>query len=167
MNSFSAPLCDIVICGKSEIMRLIAEQQFDGIISILDPGHQKVWFPHRLKSMKEKLEKHCKKILQLQFWDTDDIDMVSGPRRHHIVAIREFASEMRGKKLAIHCMFGIARSPAAAIIVLRALGYPFDDAILYVKKNRPFARPNQLMLKLNDSLENENSELEKSEIMIE
>lgn len=146
---------------------MLASQKFDGVISIIDPGRNKTWFPHQVQKMRKDMEKHCKKILQLQFWDTIDTFDVGGPREHHILAIKNFATEMRGKKLAIHCMFGLARSPAAAIIVLRTLGYSSDDALAYVKQIQPLARPNILMLKLNDSIQLNSTEIAEPIIDLE
>ena len=147
--------CTISICGKKDILRVLSEQKFDGVISIIDPGRHKLWFPHRVNSMRKQMARYCEKILQMQFWDTNDENEVAGPRQHHVEAIHDFSKDMNGKKIAIHCMFGISRSPAAAIIVLSALGYPSDVAIEHVLRLQPLARPNLLMLKIDEKLKNE------------
>lgn len=151
MNQLSIAPCQIVICGKKEIMRVLAEQRFDGVISISDPFRNRYWRSHKLEKNKKQMQKHCSNVLQLQFWDSVNETQVEGPRGHHIAAIREFSKGMQGKKIAIHCMFGISRSPAAAVIFLRALGYPHDDAVKYVMLVKPEAMPNSLMLRLDES----------------
>ena len=151
MNRFPPPPCTIVICGKADIINVLSKQRFDAVISIINPGRNKMWFPHRIAKQRKKMEKHCSNILQMQFWDTENDFDVGGPRDHHIIAIREFSRNLLGKKIIIHCMQGISRSPAAAIIVLRSLGYPHDDATNHVLQVQPSAMPNQLMLKIDDA----------------
>lgn len=94
------------------------------------------------------MAKHCDKILQLQFSDTTDQNDSEKPKIQHIDAIKEFSKDLKGKKVAIHCMMGISRSPAAALIVLMTLGHDYDTALSYVKYIRVIAEPNQLMLDL-------------------
>jgi predicted protein tyrosine phosphatase len=48
----------------------------------------------------------------------------------------------------IHCVAGISRSTAAAIIVLMCLGHDYQTAESYVHQIRPIADPNRLMLEL-------------------
>lgn len=94
------------------------------------------------------MAKHCDKILQLQFADTIDQNDPEKPKMQHVDAIKEFSKDLKGKKVAIHCMMGISRSPAAALIVLMTLGHDYDTALSYVKYIRVIAEPNQLMLDL-------------------
>lgn len=53
-----------------------------------------------------------------------------------------------GSSVLFHCFFGLGRSPAAAMIFLMEKGMSYSDALSYVKKISPFARPNTLMLSL-------------------
>jgi len=46
-----------------------------------------------------------------------------------------------GGKVLVHCRWGIHRSPAMACCILIAQGYNVNEAIELVKRQRPFAKP--------------------------
>jgi len=50
-------------------------------------------------------------------------------------ALKQIAS---GRKVYVHCLSGLGRSPCMAIAVLIAMGYSFSDAYSAVKARRPW-----------------------------
>jgi predicted protein tyrosine phosphatase len=64
------------------------------------------------------MQKNCDKLLTLYFYDTNDINDTDCPKLYHIAQIREFTQHLKHKNVLIHCKAGIARSTAAAVIVL-------------------------------------------------
>jgi predicted protein tyrosine phosphatase len=97
---------------------------------------------------------HCKG-LRLKF---DDVNSASkefvAPSPEQIGGLIAFGRHWNGKgTLIVSCRAGSARSPAAAMIVAAALGWP-DSTMLArkIRLSRSYYRPNEAMLKLADRL---------------
>lgn len=91
--------------------------------------------------------------LRLVFDDIDGESMASimagyvPPSEEDIRKIADFGRRVpEGARLLIHCAAGISRSTAAGMIVLMARGMTYFEALQEVKRIRPQARPNALML---------------------
>ena len=142
-------MCEIVICEKSNVLKLLKQEKYDAIISICNPSnHQQ---DH--KSWIKKLAKKCEELLCLYFDDTLT-SKNDGPRIEHIRKIMSFAKDLRDKKVLIHCSMGVSRSTATAMIVLNVLGIDMKEAESYVKKIRKIADPNPFMLEMYDDIVN-------------
>lgn len=50
-------------------------------------------------------------------------------------ALKQIAA---GRKVYVHCLSGLGRSPCVAIAILIAMGHPFSDAYSAVKARRPW-----------------------------
>jgi predicted protein tyrosine phosphatase len=72
----------------------------------------------------------------------------------HIRTLLEFVSDWDGERpLVVHCVAGISRSMAAAMITLVARGgCTAEEAALAVRAAAPHAQPNRLMIALADEL---------------
>lgn len=145
----------LTICGEAEITRSL-----DGhthALSIMDPG---------LTAVVDLPEA---RILRLNFHDLDraprpddpllDALRRSGqtlvlPAERHVRAILEFGTRLgRGDSLLIHCMAGISRSTAAAwMIGAQAFPGREHDILSHIRRIRPQAMPNRLMVAIADSI---------------
>jgi len=79
-----------------------------------------------------------------------------GPSRGEIDKLIDFSRSVDFSKgrLLVHCQAGISRSSAAAMIVLAALFGPGreGEAVDFVFRSHPQAKPNRRMLELADGL---------------
>jgi predicted protein tyrosine phosphatase len=95
---------------------------------------------------------------QLNF---DDVSLPRGwgrfqaPQPRHVQAILKFAETIgENDKVLVHCAQGISRSTAASYIMLASILGPGkeQEALKLVVKERPNARPNELMVRHADKL---------------
>lgn len=124
---------------------------YTAIISIQDPARKTQRWNYREKWQKQ-LDERCATNLCLYFWDTEDPDDRQGPSERTIAKIVGFCTQHidRESRVLIHCMQGISRSSAAAVILLLATGQ-FDDARLaaqFLRAAKPDIDPNERMLEL-------------------
>lgn len=98
----------------------------------------------------------------LRFNFDDVVDKKDGVpcKEEDIARLIEFAGKVKGPVL-FHCVAGVSRSTAAAVIVRTAqLGYGSEDkAIEYIYSIQPNAWPNGLMISHADRLLNRNGRL--------
>ncbi len=94
-----------------------------------------------------------KRVLRLTFDDIEEESIASimagyvPPSDEDIRRIVDFARHIKaGDRVLLHCAQGISRSTAAAMIVLMVHGMTHFDALNEVRRIRPCARPNTLML---------------------
>ena len=144
--------CNIAICAKHEVCKLLGEAKYDAVISIDHICKNRKWEEMKMQKRKKQIAKYCDNVLHLRFDDTNDPHDFGGPRSHHISKIVEFAAMLRDKKVLIHCVVGISRSTAAAIIVLQCLGHTYLESRVHVHQIRPIADPNTLMLNLYNQI---------------
>lgn len=97
-----------------------------------------------------------RRVLRLEFLDTDQASDPLGPREEDVASILAFAPtvEELGGTCLIHCQAGLSRSPATAILLLASLVDADCDqtAALEVRRLVPQAFPNMLLVQLGDSL---------------
>ena len=85
----------------------------------------------------------------------DDVSVAGAsphaPDPRHIRALVRFLRETDGRSVMMHCMAGVSRSTAAALIALalEAPGREHEAATL-LRNAAPHARPNRLMIELAD-----------------
>lgn len=148
---------DIMICGEPEISCVLNGHTH--AVSIMDPG-QRAAFPESLPETS---------ILRLNFHDLGGMPPAGDPGRlvlesrghgivlpdvSHVRAILAFGQELPdGARVLIHCMAGISRSTAAAFI-LACQARPGREAewLDHIRRIRPQAQPNRLMVVLADEL---------------
>lgn len=141
---------ELTICSWLEFNKRVAEERFDAIVSVKDPSTSHHFRDVRTLQRHSRLLQHCSKVICLDFYDiTDDRPSVRGPTRSVIEQIVRFARTLpRGSRVIVHCMAGISRSTAAAIILLREHGLSHEQALAEVVVRRPIAWPNKRMLAL-------------------
>ncbi|AYV85856.1 MAG: hypothetical protein Solivirus1_13 [Solivirus sp.] len=147
-------MCDITICGLQELPILLETKKFDAVISINDNYKNQKYHEHKHKRWMTRLKRHFTEedILCLYFEDVmNDLER-HAPSKLHVERIIDFGRRYAGKRLLIHCVMGASRSPAAGIIVLRALGKSLDEAVEQVQRVRSTSCPNPYMLQLYDEI---------------
>jgi predicted protein tyrosine phosphatase len=110
----------------------------DAVISIETPGH----------SIEEI--KGCEHLI-LAMHDTEDafVHRAIAPDTDHIDAIETFL-RLKPARLLTHCVAGLSRSPAVAIIAAVRSGRSSMDAARAIFNAVPHAQPNRLLLSLAD-----------------
>ena len=142
-----APL-RLTICAYFQVSRLIQENHYDGILSIKDPKSNPRWSENARAARHRKFTKRCRTVLCMDFVDCDQ-SSINAPRDYHIAAIVEFARKLkRGSRVLVHCIAGISRSTASAMILLQEHGMGQTEAYEEVLRIRPEAVPNRFMLEL-------------------
>lgn len=79
----------------------------------------------------------------------------TSPGEEHIVSLLDFARDSRNHgAMVIHCLAGISRSTAAAVLIAAALMPDRDEADLarQLRQRSPTASPNRRMIALGDRL---------------
>lgn len=131
------------VCGLDEL-RVAPLSSADRVVSILDP-----WAP-----MPGALRSIHAPVLVLRFDDVADPNDRAGPRAAHIRELLAFdAGAREGERLVVHCTAGISRSTAALVVLLAARHPDLDDEIFAaIRRIRPIAWPNSLVVSLGDEL---------------
>lgn len=131
----------LTITDRTGAGRILMSEPVDVLISIGDDDRTPAGF-HR-----------ARRRLRLVFDDITCESMASimasyvPPTEADVRQIADFARQIKdGDRVLIHCAAGISRSTAAAAIVLMERGAAEDEALAEVKRIRPCARPNELML---------------------
>lgn len=130
----------LTITNRYEAERLLKEESWDALISIGDSwppvGHRRV--NRRIRLTFDDIERESIASIMAGYVPPTEAD---------VRQIVEFALQIKdGDRVLIHCAAGISRSTAAAMIVLMERGATEDEALAEVKRIRPCAQPNALML---------------------
>lgn len=151
---------DITVCSRREAVRSLTEAEekgtpFDCVISIDDANWCANEFEcEKIADIREEIRRRMgERALFLDFIDAISYDpmhlLALGPRIEHITTIREFIDKQKPHaRILIHCVAGISRSTAAAVIALERRGMQRKAALTHVCKIRRIAQPNQIMLAL-------------------
>ncbi len=88
------------------------------------------------------------------FFDLEDLaGPQPAPSRDAIARILEFASRFqRDDRILVHCVAGVSRSTAVAILVLIRHGMAPERAFSHISKIRPAMSPNMLILEHGEAL---------------
>ena len=88
------------------------------------------------------------------FYDLEDIiDPAQAPSREAVARILRYAAGFgSGDRVLVHCVAGISRSTAVAILVLVRHGMAPGRAFAHVARLRPAMSPNMLVLEHGDRL---------------
>lgn len=148
---------DMTICGEPDIA--CTAPGHSHAVSIMDPG-LRAWFGGCVAEAN---------ILRLNFHDLDGplspahpawgelahkgVAVVL-PGEAHVRAILGFGRTLRpGARLLIHCMAGISRSTAAAwMLACQARPGREAEMLAHVRRIRPQALPNRLMVRIADDV---------------
>lgn len=141
MKDFNLVITDWDGAGK-----FLKENQADWAMSF---GNPKTFPPRGLPD----------RTLRLEFFDIRH-DVVHngkklvGPNRQHVESIIEFCHKIDGGTVLVHCMAGISRSTAAAVILMAMKMGPGHeaDAMRVVYEARHCATPNRTMIEIADQL---------------
>ncbi|MFQ5773598.1 MAG: tyrosine phosphatase family protein [Kiloniellaceae bacterium] len=135
----------ICVCNLSEMPRHVAALRPSHLVSLVPPAEQPPTPPGIPGARHLRLE-------------IDDINQpLPGhilPQADHIAALIEFVKDWRGEApLLLHCVAGVSRSMAAALIALN-LASPRREAETgaHVRRAAPHAVPNRRMIELADRL---------------
>lgn len=133
----------ICVCGLDDMPDAVQKLRAGRLISLLPPAHQP-HTPARIRNS-DHLRLHV-----------DDIDR---PQDGHVAPAREHVGALIGflrrappdVPLVIHCLAGMSRSPAAALValVLDAPGREREAATM-LRASAPVAIPNRLIIQLAD-----------------
>lgn len=133
----------ITVCGLDDMPMLAATRRPTYLVSLLAPSYQP-----RTPSCVEP--RHHLRV------EIDDVDRPEDgyivPARSHVEQLIAFLRECQPDHLIlIHCLAGISRSPAAALIAL-ALENPGREreAAAILRRAAPHVDPNRLVLALAD-----------------
>jgi predicted protein tyrosine phosphatase len=90
--------------------------------------------------------------LRLTFHDVDEPES-GAPERHHVEALIGFLHARPRASVLFHCMAGISRSTAAALIAM-TLDWPGREreAAMLMRRRAPHAWPNRLILRHADAI---------------
>lgn len=134
----------ICVCGLDDVPDLAERMRPNRLISVLPKCEQPPTPP------------------QLQAYDhlrvlVDDVDEpqsgFTAPARAHVDALIAFLRDTPpGASILIHCLAGVSRSPAAALVAL-ALDAPGRElaAAKVLRRAGPFVWPNRLIIQLADA----------------
>jgi predicted protein tyrosine phosphatase len=138
-------LTRIFVCGLDEMPQHVESLRPRRLVSLLPKGQQPLTPPGIERG------DHLRVLL-------DDIDEPKSgyttPARTHIETLVDFVRTSPPRaSILIHCLAGVSRSPAAALIamVLDAPGRE-TEAATRLRAAAPFADPNRLMIELADEL---------------
>jgi predicted protein tyrosine phosphatase len=130
------------VCGLDEMPEVVDQLRPDRLISLL-PADDQPPTPTGIRATD-----HLRVLV-------DDIDRpatgATVPARAHVEQLVSFFRAGPRKSLVIHCLAGVSRSPAAALVAL-ALEAPGreTEAARLIRRAGPFVRPNRLIVELAD-----------------
>lgn len=134
----------ICVCGLDDMPQMVDQIRAGRLISLL-PAAEQPPTPRQLKA-----SDHLRLLI-------DDIDRPQpgfcAPGRLHVEKLLGFLhASPPTASLVIHCLAGVSRSPAAALIALSldAPGREREAASL-LRRAAPFASPNRLLVQLADT----------------
>ena len=161
-SSTSDDRVNLTICAFADVADLLKNNKYNAVISIKNPKENDNWTNMELIKRFRRFKDHQNQtienehILCMSFLDTNDPFRRDSPCNHHIGKIITLANNLKNHmktnpeplSVLIHCIAGISRSTASALILLEELGYPIIKAITKVYATRSIANPNNLMLKM-------------------
>lgn len=135
----------IVVCALAEMSRHVCRLRPGRLVSLL-PAEEQPPTPPLV---------HPSDHLRLHINDYNNpSDGPNAPTRHHIETLTRFLFATPTKaSILIHCLAGVSRSPAAALIAM-VLEAPEreHEAALHLRRIAPFVMPNRLMIELADDV---------------
>ena len=143
---------DLQVCSEAEAICVCqAQPRFDLIVSI-DACTNMYEQAERAKIL-ALLEQHADRVVSFNFMDTCDELNMDGPRASDAREAKILGQSLKpGARVLVHCVAGVSRSPAFAMLMLEARGLSREQSLAVVKRIRPISRPNKLLLKLAGEL---------------
>ncbi len=135
----------IYICSLEEMAGHVRALRPGRLVSLLAPEEQ----PPTPPEIRAELH------LRVGLHDiTQPVEGMLAPEAHHLAELVDFLRDAGpDESLLLHCMAGVSRSPAAALVAL-ALANPGREAEAAERLRRvaPHAQPNRRMIALADAL---------------
>ncbi len=137
------------ICGLTQALAKVnrSYDSYDCVISIGNPPETEEDKLERADVL-DYFRKHCTEVFGLEFSDRKDGIQPTISDVNHILKIADHCKEKKYHRILFHCQGGFSRSPATAIIFLTRWGLTPKQSWFHVKKVRPQAQPNQVLLSL-------------------
>lgn len=130
----------VIVCGVRDVAKIQEKENVTKILSILD------FSPRPFYSINKKAEKtfiHC--------GDHEQSFDISSPTTEVVKKILTFSANLNNNDIIIvHCMAGISRSCAAALIIAWDHTRDIKECERFIRSVRPIAAPNRLMCELAD-----------------
>ena len=133
----------IYICSIIDMPEYVAAHQPERLVSLVSQ-HDQPETPPQIESNDH---------LRLNIADVEDSTAIDAPRGQDIARLVTFVRESApSDSILFHCIAGISRSPAAALIamVLDSDGME-SEAVTILKGAAPYVSPNRLMIELADT----------------
>lgn len=143
----------LAICGVHDLPDVLARFSPSHVISITDPDDEPLDFPEQIT------------VLRLTFFDLHTMtgmvaktltarDRGDYPCVDHAEAILDFGRQLpAGARVLVHCHAGVSRSTAAGFLLMAArMPGQEDVAFNLIKRIRPVAQPNRLLVRHGDRL---------------
>ncbi len=141
------------VFGEQELLASLKAggQHYSHCISIRDPDEQ----------MPDLIKKSFKAILELRFYDAEDVTYlgpargsVRVPERRDVRGVIEFFNLTRDRATGytLHCWHGQSRSPAIALGLLYLMTGSAAESAALLKEARPGARPHRRIVRLFDDV---------------
>ena len=128
-------------------MRLGGLKEIDRIARFWRPTHVISLCPCERAPVRLAADRHLRASMD----DVERTDLPGAPTPEHAAMILAFGRALPdGARLLIHCEQGVSRSGAAALALL-AQEVPIDDAVTALRRLRPQAHPNRLLLAYADT----------------
>jgi len=141
----------VLIYGENELVDSLESGNFhySHCISIGNPNQE----------IPEAIKKGFDKILRLEFYDVDSIDVLSEdqepriPEQQDAVKVIDFFNSTKDKATgyAVHCWQGVSRSTAVGLGLLFMLGNKEDRLFDIILEIRPEANPHKMLVKFFDN----------------
>lgn len=130
------PFEALTICAKNQVRKTVKRFEATHLISLVDP-HDRMPRPHRIERGNH---------LIMHFDDVADPSLPDAPQREYLARAIEWVERLpKTARLVVHCTAGISRSTALSYALLRC-SLSDREAMAYVLRVRPEARPNALMM---------------------
>lgn len=144
---------NIWVSSVYDVKDMVDSHKIEAVLSIEHPNAPKGGGKApRIDSVTQHIE--C-------FWDTENPDLDDAPTVAHIQRALDFLELSQHKNVLIHCKAGKSRSVAIALAHMAKTCEP-EEAIARIKKMRPNAAPNLLVVDIADGLLGFNGKLTRA-----
>lgn len=151
MNDSKKRKVNLEICSRDEALKRMNTSKYDAVFSIDNPPSAR-----RGKAEVDRRNQEVRALVPNAefFFFYDKPGRTSETNRRAVLnAARRIAAKSQelhdNARVLLHCVQGRCRSPAAAIVLLRAIGHTTEEARAIVKHLVPKSTPYEEMLELS------------------